>query len=154
MSRLRDPLLRLAFRVGYQVLRLWWIVAQPTKDGVKCVLTRGDRIVLVQHTYGNRRRWELPGGGVKRREEPPAAASREVREELGVEIDDWTALGDLFERIDRKRDRLWCFSAELGDRAIEIDRAEIAAAELVPRDDLPPGSAKYVSRIVALGARS
>ena len=151
MRRLRDPLLRLCFRVGYRVLRVWWAVARPEKRGVKCVLTRGDRILLVRHTYGVRERWELPGGGVKRREEPRAAATRETREELGVEVADWTPLGDLFERIDRKRDRLWCFSAELGEeRTIELDRAEIAAADWFTRDDLPAERAKYVTRIVAL----
>ena len=155
MRRLRDPLLRLAFRVGYQGLRVWWLVARPEKLGVKCVLTRGDRILLVRHTYGPRERWELPGGGVKRREEPLEAASRETREELGLDIDDWTPLGDLFERIDRKRDRLWCFATELGEEhTIEIDPAEIAAAEWFPRADLPPQAAKYVSRIVALGANA
>ena len=76
MRRLRDPLLRLAFRVGYRVLRVWWFVRRPTTRGVKCVLTCGDEILLVRHTYGRTDRWELPGGGVKRREEPRAAASR------------------------------------------------------------------------------
>jgi 8-oxo-dGTP pyrophosphatase MutT (NUDIX family) len=151
MRRLRDPLVRLAFRVGYRVLRVWWFVARPKQRGVKCVLTRGDRILLVRHTYGDRERWELPGGGVKRRESPREAARREVLEELGVDVGDWTALGDLFERIDRKRDRLWCFSAELGDEhSIERDAAEIGAAEWFPRAELPPRTARYVARIVAL----
>ncbi|MEA2308606.1 MAG: hypothetical protein QOG41_986 [Thermoleophilaceae bacterium] len=136
--------------MGYRVLRLWWLVARPEKRGVKCVLTNGDRVLLVRHTYGDRRRWELPGGGVKRREPPHAAATREVREELGIEVANWGALGDLFERIDRKRDRLWCFSSEIGERPVAIDPAEIAAAEWFPRGDLPPRTAKYVARILAL----
>ena len=151
MRRLRDPLLRLAYRVGYRVLRVWWAIARPQKRGVKCVLTRGDEVLLIRHTYGGaRREWELPGGGVKRREEPLAAARREVSEELGVELDDWTPLGDLFERIDRKRDRLWCFATEVGDRRIELDRAEIERADWFPRAELPEARAKYVTRIVAL----
>jgi 8-oxo-dGTP diphosphatase len=151
MRRLRDPLLRLVFRIGYRVLRVWWLVARGEKRGVKAVLTRGDRILLVRHTYGDRRRWELPGGGVKRREEPPDAVVREVHEELGLDITDWTPLGDLFERMDGRSDRLWCFSTELGEEhEIEIDAAEIGAAEWFPRSELPERSAKYVARIVAL----
>ena len=103
MHTLRTTLLRTAYRLGHPLAHAYWRLAQPTKRGVKCVLTRGDEVLLVRHTYGSSTRWELPGGGVKRREEPRAAARREAREELGVDIADWRPLGDLFERIDGKR---------------------------------------------------
>jgi 8-oxo-dGTP pyrophosphatase MutT (NUDIX family) len=150
LGRLRDPLLRLAFRIGYRLLQVRSLVARPPHRGVKCVLTRDREILLVRHTYGPRRRWELPGGGVKRREEPVDAARREIREELGIEIDDWTELGDLWDRMVRRRDRLWCFSAEIGDRPLRLDRAEIAEAEWFPRGRLPPHVDRYVSRIAAM----
>jgi 8-oxo-dGTP pyrophosphatase MutT (NUDIX family) len=150
VRRLRDPLLRLAFRIGYRVLRVWWSISRSTKRGVKCVLTRDGQILLVRHTYGDQRRWELPGGGVKRRERPADAARREVHEELGIAVDDLTLLGDLFERIDGKRDRLWCYSAEIGDRELDLDQAEIASAEWFSLDRLPTTTAKYVARITAL----
>lgn len=150
MGRLRDPLLRLGFRVGYRVLRAWWFVRRPTKRGVKCVLVRDDEVVLVRHTYGRTQRWELPGGGVKRREEPPAAARREVREELGIDVGDLVPLGELFTRIDGKRDRLWCFAAEAGAHELDPDHAEIAEARWFARAELPDARARYVERIVAL----
>jgi 8-oxo-dGTP pyrophosphatase MutT (NUDIX family) len=150
MGRLRDPLLRLAFRVAHRGLRVWWFVRRPTKEGVKCVLTRGDDVLLVRHTSGRRGDWELPGGGVKRREEPRDAAHREVREELGIELAGVAPLGELFARSGGKRDRLWCFTAEVGDAQIQCDRAEIAEAGWFPRGRLPSGAARYVARIVAM----
>ena len=150
MKPIRDTLLRALYRAGYPIALAWWRLTQPEKRGVKCVLTRGDEVLLVRHTYGRETRWELPGGGIKRREEPRDAARREAREELGVEIDDWRLLGDLFERIDGKRDTLWCFSAPLGDRRIETDGAEIAEARWFARDALPADSHRYVARILAL----
>ena len=146
----RELTLRTAYRVGYRVLRVWWRVARPNKDGVKCVVTRGTEILLVRHTYGPRQRWELPGGGVKRREDPHAAARREAREELGIDIPEWTFAGDLFERIDGKRDRLFCFRAELKDERIERDPAEIAETRWFDRERLPANTHRYVPRILAL----
>ena len=150
MKSLRETLLRTAYRAGYPLARAYWRLAQPHKHGVKCVLTRGDEVLLVRHTYGPETRWELPGGGVKRGEEPRAAARREAREELGADIADWRPLGDLFERIDGKRDTLWCFAAELGDAAIETDGAEIAEARWFRRDELPADAHRYVARTLAL----
>jgi 8-oxo-dGTP pyrophosphatase MutT (NUDIX family) len=144
------PLRRLGYRCAYLGLRLFWFLARPRVSGVKCLLTERDRVLLVRHTYGPQRRWELPGGGIKRAEEPRAAARRETREELGVDIDDWRPLGDLFERIDGKRDTLWCFSAAVGDREIVTDGAEIAEARWFPRGALPADSHRYVARILAL----
>jgi 8-oxo-dGTP pyrophosphatase MutT (NUDIX family) len=146
----RDRLMRTAYRVGYRVLRVWWRIARPRKRGVKCVVTRGDEVLLVRHTYGPRERWELPGGGVKRREEPGAAARREAREELGIDVADWTLLGDLSERIDSKRDRLYCYGAEVRDARIDRDPAEIAEARWFDRDRLPPDRHRYVERILGL----
>jgi len=150
VRRIRTSVLRTAYRVGYRALRVWWRLAQPEKRGVKCVLTRNGQILLVRHTYGPGERWEVPGGGVKRREEPAAAARREAREELGVDVADWRFMGDLFERIDGKRDRLWCFTAEIGDRPVERDEAEIAETRWFPRDELPPHAHRYVARILAI----
>jgi 8-oxo-dGTP pyrophosphatase MutT (NUDIX family) len=149
VKAIRNTVLRTAYRAGYPLARTYWRLAQPEKAGVKCVLTRGDEVLLVRHTYGPETRWELPGGGIKRGEEPHDAARREAREELGVEIDDWRPLGDLFERIDGKRDTLWCFSAPAGDREIVTDGAEIAEARWFRLDDLPADSHGYVARILA-----
>ncbi|MDQ3933523.1 MAG: NUDIX domain-containing protein [Actinomycetota bacterium] len=149
MKAVPDTLMRATYRVGYRVLHAYWRVAQPTKRGVKCVLTRDGQVLLVRHTYGPDTRWELPGGGVKRREDPQEAARREAREELGVDLTEWRFLGDLFERIDGKRDTLWCYAAELGDRRIETNAAEIAEAAWFDRGALPADSHRYVGRILA-----
>jgi ADP-ribose pyrophosphatase YjhB (NUDIX family) len=67
---------------------VWWFVRRPHTQGVKCIIGDGERVIFVRHTYGNRRTWELPGGGVRRGEPPEATVRREMREELGLELDD------------------------------------------------------------------
>ena len=42
-------------------------------------------VLLVRHSYGPDR-WELPGGGVRRGEQPRAALQRELEEELGLSV--------------------------------------------------------------------
>ncbi len=84
------PLLQLAHHLRRAVFRL----LRVQTIGVKVMLFDGDgRLLLVRNSYGKTQQHLLPGGGVKRREAPMAAAAREVREEVGVE-----AVGDVGER--------------------------------------------------------
>ena len=76
-----------ALRLAHLGLRAWWALARPHTRGVKVVLRRDDGAVLfVRHTYGDRAVWELPGGGLRRREAPQDGAAREAREELGLDL--------------------------------------------------------------------
>ena len=109
--RLPVPIQRIGYRVAYALLRTYWFIRRPNLSGVKCVLTDGDEVLLVRHTYGPRA-WDLPGGAIKRGESPVTAARREMNEELGVSIDDWRALGTITVRIDYRKDHVYCFQAE------------------------------------------
>jgi 8-oxo-dGTP pyrophosphatase MutT (NUDIX family) len=139
---------RVAYRVAYRGLYLFWFVRRPRKRGVKCVLTNRGRILLVRHTYGHRD-WDLPGGSLKRHELPLSAARREMREELAVGTAEWSELGDLHGSMDRRRDTVHCFRAELAEPAITIDRGELAAAKWFLRTEFPPDLGPYVLPIVS-----
>jgi 8-oxo-dGTP diphosphatase len=146
--RVPIPLLRMMYRCAYWLLRAYWFVRRPEVQGVKCVLTEGDQVLLVRHTYGHRE-WDLPGGAVKRDEPPLNAARREMHEELGIRIEDWISLGQVSADVDHRRDRIHCFQAELHEPRITVDRGELAAASWFPRKALPPELGRYVDRILA-----
>lgn len=55
--------------------------------GVAAIVTRGDRLLLVQRRYHGAGSWSTPGGYLDPGETPEAAAVRETREETGVEVD-------------------------------------------------------------------
>lgn len=140
--------MRLGYRSAYAALRVYWFARRPQVDGVKCVLTDRDRVLLVQHTYGDRG-WDLPGGSLKRGELPIEAARREMDEELGVVIDDWVPLGRLLANMHHRRDTMHCFRAELRDSHITMDQGELAAVKWFSRRDLPADLGENVRRILA-----
>ena len=142
LARLPVPLRRLAYRVAYRLLRLWSRLWPTTTEGVKCVLRHDGRILFIRHTYGDRRLWELPGGGLHRGEPPLEAAAREAREELGVELA-WRPLASV-ELRDHRLTTMHVFAADAPTDAVTHDPGELAevrwAAPAAPPSPLSPSS--------------
>lgn len=141
------PLRRLAFRCAHSVLWVYRSVARPKLHGVKCVLVDDDKVLLVRHTYG-RSEWDIPGGGLKRKESPLSAARREMKEELGLEIDHWLSVGDVLARFQRAKSTMHCFRAELTRPELTLDPGEILAARWFSLEELPPNLAPHVRPIL------
>jgi 8-oxo-dGTP pyrophosphatase MutT (NUDIX family) len=139
---------RLGFRAAYRILQLFWFVARPHKQGVKCLVTCRDRVLLVRHTYGDRA-WDVPGGAIKRRESPVAAARREMGEELGLSGVEWTQVGELRGTVSHRRDTIHCFRVELCEPSLTIDRGELAAVDWFARSALPDRLGPYVGSVIA-----
>lgn len=128
LSALPVPLRRAGYRVAHAGLRLYWRIARPQTRGVKCVVRHGDAVLFVRHSYGDRRQWELPGGGIKRGEDPRDTAAREASEELGLDLADWRALGTVDAYGYGKRTTVICFEADAPGRALTVDAGEIEEA--------------------------
>ena len=139
---------RQAYRVAHRMLRAWWRLRRPALHGVKCVLTDRDRVLLVRHTYGNRT-WDLPGGNVRRSEVPVEAASREIEEELGIQVERWDALGDLLRISYGCQDTLHCFHAEVDEPDLTLNAAELQTARWFPEQRLPAKVGRHVRPILA-----
>jgi 8-oxo-dGTP pyrophosphatase MutT (NUDIX family) len=138
MGNVPVPVRRLGYRAAHTALRAYWRVVKPHTRGVKCVVREGDAVLFVRHAYGDRTAWELPGGGIKRGEEPRDAAAREAREELGLDLDDWRALGAVEARGYGKHTTVICFEGRPDGRALTIDRGEIEEARWFDVGDPPP----------------
>jgi 8-oxo-dGTP pyrophosphatase MutT (NUDIX family) len=111
------------------------------------VLDGGDRVLLVRHTYGDRRRWELPGGWMHPDEAPEAAARREVAEELGIDVTLSGPSGVLEGDWDFKRESLSWFACTWPGGRGTYDPVEIAEVAWFGLDALPPhlgGAARTV----------
>jgi ADP-ribose pyrophosphatase YjhB (NUDIX family) len=143
-------LLRTGYRIAYRLISAYSLVRRPRARGVKCVLAHGDRIVLVRHTYGPRRVWNIPGGGLHRGESTLDAARREMREELGLRDVEFHVLGQLELRLAHRRVTIGCAHAELPGTGLDPDPVEIAEARFFEHDALPAPLGDEVRTLVAL----
>jgi 8-oxo-dGTP diphosphatase len=138
---------RLGYRAAYAGLRIYWFVRHPGTSGVKCVLTDGDRILLVRHTYGPRG-WDLPGGSLHAGEAPETAARREMNEELGIAIHEFADLGQMVIHEGHRDDHVHYFRAELREPNMTIDRGELMTARWFNRGELPSELGRYARAII------
>jgi len=130
---------RLGYRVAHAGLRVWWFVGRPRTRGVKCVVRgQAGQVLFVRHTYGPRDQWELPGGGLRRGEDPAAGVRREIREELGVELDRLREAGRAEVVGYGKRTDIVCFEGDVpAGAALRVDPGELAEVRWAALDDPP-----------------
>lgn len=130
-------------------LGVWWVL-RPRVRGVRCVILQGNQVLLVRQTYGNRKLWNLPGGGCKRNESPLHANQRETWEEVGVDASD----AEQFTTIESFEDQKFCvihgFSMTTRSRTVRIDETEILEAKWFPIADLPSPIRPSAAHLVEL----
>ena len=135
--RLPVPVVRVCYRVAYRLAKVYWFVVRPNVHGVKGVLRDGDRVLLVRHTYGDRQRWDIPGGHAHSREPAAAAVRREMEEELGIATS-WVHVGSIPAETDHKHESVHVFvSDRRAHHDLVLARGEIAEAQWFALDALP-----------------
>jgi ADP-ribose pyrophosphatase YjhB (NUDIX family) len=150
LARLPVPARRAAYRAAHALLVVWWALRRPHTQGVKCVITRaGGDVLLVRHTYGDRREWQLPGGGLRRGEAPEAAARRETQEELGITGRTWVSLGTATLTGPRTRSTTLHAFHTTHDGPLTADPGELAEARWFALTALPQRRGPDVGPLVA-----
>jgi len=114
-----------------------------------------DRILLLEHVFRADEGWGVPGGFINRAETPEAALRRELREEIGVEIEDVKivfsrTLGTL------KQVEIYFRARVIGDpkpSSFEINRAQWFALDQLP-PDLSNDQRRLIERAMSLNEKS
>jgi ADP-ribose pyrophosphatase YjhB (NUDIX family) len=122
-------------RLAYQACRLWWSVSRPITVGVRVLLIREGRVLLVRHTYQDR--WYLVGGGVKRGETMEQAIRREAAEEVGAALEHLDLFGVYTNFFEGKSDHVAVFVCSSFALSGRTDR-EIERLSFFDLDALPP----------------
>lgn len=136
LSRIPAPLHRMLYRLAHWGRRQIWKVRRPTVSGVRVLALDAEaRVVLIRHSYGSGR-WMLPGGGLLKREDPVAAAVRELREETGCMLLDAREVRVFAEDLHGARNLVHLVTGRV-EGAPNADRREVIEAGLFPLGGLP-----------------
>lgn len=137
MLRLIPARLHRAFLpLGFLLRKTYLHVRRPQVRGV-CVFIEDEkgRVLLIRQSYGTRA-WTVPAGGAKPAEAPEPAIRREMREELGCELEALELLCAVDDLLHGAPHRVWVFRA----RAVSEpspDLREVVEVRWFALEDLP-----------------
>ena len=126
---LLDAAFRLAYRLGFRALRLWWFLRRPSHRGAVVAVWHEGRVLMLRQSY--RRTLDFPGGGLARDEAPRAAACRELAEEVGLAVpaDALRLVREMTASCDYRRDHVAIFELRLErPPTLRLDGREVVAA--------------------------
>jgi 8-oxo-dGTP diphosphatase len=144
-------LIRLTYKLGYPLAKCWWFIRRPRTKGVRCIITHGDNVLLIRHTYGSNH-WTVPGGGIKPGESPYEAVLREVQEEVGLQVPTATPLEQIYNTDEWKRDTTHFFTATTNQTEVHIDHTEIGEAQWFSLHKLPENTPQILLRFLQAAA--
>ncbi len=146
---MKNNFLKFGFFFIQPIIKFYWFLFRPTTTGVKCILHYGDEVLLIRNSYGLKL-WTLPGGGVKQGESLEEAVIREVKEEVGVNIQNPRKCGSTFYDGEYKKNTIWVFAADTSSRQFDIDGNEVAEARWHNPTTLPPKKSHLLKTFLEL----
>lgn len=131
-----DCAYRIALRVAYPALVVWWRMRSTSCVGCAVAVWHDGRLLFVRHSY--KPGYSLPGGGIGRHETAAMAASRELREEVGIDAapDILSPVGDAMPRDGSNDSAANMFEYRpAGKPDVRIDNREIVEARFVTPEE-------------------
>ncbi|HSS21876.1 MAG TPA: NUDIX domain-containing protein [Pyrinomonadaceae bacterium] len=149
-------LLGAIWRRAPKALRRWtmriWHPRFAVTTGAVITDARG-RVLLLKHRFRPGSGWGVPGGFLEKGEQPEAAIRRELREEVGLEIENVRLFTTHAFRKPKQVEIIFCCQA-VGDPEqlnFEIQKAAWFLADELP-PELPETQAQLIKRVLNDGA--
>ncbi len=105
----------------------FWVYFKVGRGRTRVLLINDDR-VLVMKQWISPGKWNLPGGGLHKGEDPKVGAARELREETSLQLDP-RQLRFIGEGVYRKGGHCFSYSvfiAKVGSDAVRAQRIEVS----------------------------
>ena len=138
-------------------LRRWGVrISEPrfTVTAGAVITDDGGRVLLLNHVFRIGSGWGIPGGFIEKGEQPEEAIRRELREEIGLELE--RAEIAFVRTLKRPRQVEIIFRCRprgaVGRRSLEIKSAEWFALDELP-PELPLDQHKLIKRALNNGAK-
>lgn len=123
---LLDRLFQAAYFIVYRLLICYWFIFRPSVRGVFVGVWYHGKILIIKNSY--KTKYSVPGGYLKRKENPVSAATRELEEEINIRIplDRLQFAGEFTFFDEFKHDTVIFFETKLTDSPdIKIDNREV-----------------------------
>jgi 8-oxo-dGTP diphosphatase len=127
-----DLCFRTLYRCAYRAMRVYWALVHPRMHGALVAIWHGGEVLVVRTSYAPYH--QFPGGYLRRGETAAQAASRELREELALEVDPaaLVRVADVQHVWDGKHDHVEIFELRPAARpALRVDRREVVEARFL-----------------------
>jgi ADP-ribose pyrophosphatase YjhB (NUDIX family) len=95
------------FSIANSFRKIYWKIFKPKSIGVRVLVVSKEKILLVKNHYY--KGFYLPGGGVKKGENPIEAARRGLSEECGLFLNNFELLGEYSNDYEGKKTLFFVF---------------------------------------------
>jgi ADP-ribose pyrophosphatase YjhB (NUDIX family) len=129
--------------------RRWGVLLTESRFTVTAGAVVADeqgRVLLLEHAFRAGSGWGIPGGFINPEEQPEEALRRELREEVGLELE---SLDLAFVRTLKTVNQVEVIFRGRARGRPEPRSREVTAAEWFPPDALPPGLSRDQRQLIA-----
>lgn len=126
-----------------------------TVTAAAIIVDENNRALLLQHRFRAGNGWGIPGGFIEAHEHPHEAVRRELREEIGLEVEDLQLFSTRTFKTARQIEILFRCRAKgsATPKSIEITKAAWFSADELP-DGLPDGQQQLIKVALEDGANN